>query len=108
VTHPTDMTSGSDSREPRPLDAPVLPFDLAHEIDLLYDEPGYGSFGRASKTLAKAPGFPLVLTVARAGATIGNEEAEAPIAIQVLGGSVTVGREVDAGAAGGGHGGLGG
>lgn len=88
-----DMTSGSDSREPRTLDDPVMGFELDREVDLLRREPGYSEFGRSSKTLGKGGHFRLLLTAARAGVDIGNQDAEAPMAIQVLSGSVTVDRE---------------
>jgi hypothetical protein len=88
----TDMTSGSDSREPRTLDDPVMGFELDREVGLLRGEPGYGQFGRSSKTLGKGANFRLVLTAARAGVDIGNEDAEASMAVQVLAGSVSVDR----------------
>ena len=87
-----DTTSGSGSREARALDDPVMGFELAREVALLREEPGYGQFGRSSKTLGKSPHFRLVVTAARAGASIGNEEADDAMAIQVLDGSVTVDR----------------
>ena len=87
-----DTTSGSGSREARALDDPVMGFELAREVALLREEPGYGQFGRSSKTLGKSPHFRLVVTAARAGAAIGNEEADDAMAIQVLDGSVTVER----------------
>ena len=87
-----DTTSGSGSREARALDDPVMGFELAREVALLREEPGYGQFGRSSKTLGKSPHFRLVVTAARAGTAIGNEEADDAMAIQVLDGSVTVDR----------------
>ena len=87
-----DTTSGSGSREARALDDPVMGFELAREVALLREEPGYGQFGRSSKTLGKSPHFRLVVTAARAGMAIGNEEADDAMAIQVLDGSVTVDR----------------
>ena len=91
----TDVTSGSDSREARTLDDPVMGFELDREVDLLRREPGYEEFGRSSKTLGKGANFRLVLTAARSGIEIGNEDAEAPMAVQVLSGSVTVDRAGD-------------
>ena len=87
-----DTTSGSDSREARTLDDPVMGFELGREVALLREEPGYRQFGRSSKTLGKSPHFRLVVTAARAGTEIGNEEADDAMAIQVLDGSVTVDR----------------
>jgi hypothetical protein len=96
----TEMTSGSDSREARTLDDPVMAFELDREVDLLRREPGYGEFGRSSKTLGKGPNFRLVLTAARAGVELGNDDAEAPMAMQVLSGAVHVERAGDVGAFG--------
>jgi hypothetical protein len=87
-----DLTSGSDSREARTLDDPVMGFELDREIALLREEPGYSQFGRSSKTLGKSRHFRLVATAARAGTDLGNEDAEAAMAIQVLAGAVTVDR----------------
>jgi hypothetical protein len=89
----TDTTSGSDSREPRTLDDPVMGWELDRETDLLRAEPGYTDFGRSAKTLGKGPNFRLVLTAARAGMELGNAEAEAPMAMQVLSGAVSVDRD---------------
>lgn len=88
----TDMTSGSDSREARALDDPVMGFELEHEADRLRREPGYADFGRSAKTLGKGPNFRLVLTAARAGTALGNEDTAAPMAMQVLAGAVSVDR----------------
>ena len=85
-----DTTSGSDSREPRTLDGPVMGFELGHEVERLREEPGYRQFGRSSKTLGKGPHFRFVVTAARAGTEIGNEAADDAMAIQVIEGSVTV------------------
>jgi len=90
-----ETTSGSDTREARTLDDPVMGFDLEREVELLRAEPGYTQFGRSSKTLGKGPNFRLVLTAARAGVDLGNEDAEAPMAIQVLEGGVRVDRAGD-------------
>ena len=87
-----ETTSGSDSREARALDDPVMGFELAREVALLREEPGYEQFGRTSKTLGKSPHFRLVAMAARAGTAIGNEEADDAMAIHVLEGSVTVDR----------------
>jgi hypothetical protein len=90
-----ETTSGSDTREARTLDDPVMGFDLLREVQLLRAEPGYAQFGRSSKTLGKGPNFRLVLTAARTGVDLGNEDAEAPMAIQVLEGGVRVDRAGD-------------
>ena len=87
-----DTTSGSDSREARSLDDPVMGFELGREVALLRDEPGDRQFGRSSQTLGKSPHFRLVVTAARAGTEIGNDATDDAMAIQVLDGSVTVDR----------------
>ena len=87
-----DITSGSDSREARTLDDPVMGFEVDREIALLREEPGYAQFGRSSKTLGKSRNFRLVVTAARAGTDLGNDDAEAAMAIQVLDGAVTATR----------------
>ena len=87
-----DITSGSDSREARTLDDPVMGFELDREIALLREEPGYAQFGRSSKTLGKSRNFRLVVTAARGGTDLGNDDAEAAMAIQVLDGAVTATR----------------
>ena len=81
-----DTTSGSDSREARTLDDPVMAFELDREIALLREEPGYASSAGRRRPWARAPHFRLVVTAARAGTEIGNEEAEDAMAIQVLDG----------------------
>ena len=87
-----DITSGSDSREARTLDDPVMAFELDREVALLRQEPGYAEFGRSSKTLGKSRNFRLVVTAARSGTDLGDDDTEAAMAIQVLAGSITVGR----------------
>lgn len=103
-----ETTGGSDTREPRALDAPELTFTLADELARLRDEPGYADFGRSSKTLARSGPLRVVLTAARSGVRVGAETAEGPLAIQVLEGRVTGGRAGEAADAGGtiGAGGL--
>ena len=90
-----ETTSGSDTREARSLDDPVMGFDLLREVELLRAEPGYQQFGRSSKTLGKGDNFRLVLTAARTGVDLGNEDAEASMAIQVLHGGIRVDRSGD-------------
>lgn len=88
----TETTSGSDTREPRALDAPELTFELREELDRLRAEPGYAQFGRSSKTLARSGPLRVVLTAARAGVEVGAFEAEGPVAVHVLAGRVTGGK----------------
>jgi hypothetical protein len=88
-------TGGSDTREARGLDDPVMGYDLVREAELLRAEPGYRQFGRSSKTLGKDDHFRLVLTTARTGVDIGNDDAEAAMAITVLEGGIRVDRAGD-------------
>ncbi len=98
-----NATSGTGTREARDLDLPVMRFDLQREIELLRTEPGWASFGRSAKTLAKAPSFGVVLALVRAGVEIGNEDAAAPLSVLVLSGSATAHREGSAVAVPGGQ-----
>jgi hypothetical protein len=66
-------------------------FELDREVALLRQEPGYAEFGRSSKTLGKSRNFRLVVTAARAGTDLGDEQTEAAMALQVLAGAITVG-----------------
>jgi hypothetical protein len=84
-----DVTTGTDTRPPRPVHRPLLGFDLANEIDQLSAEPAWGEHGRTSKTLAKTPTFRVVLTLLRAGGSIGDDDVWAPMSVQVVGGRVT-------------------
>ena len=90
-----ETTSGTDTREPRTLDAPALGFDVARELEQLRAEPGYGQFGRSSKTLAKGTNLRLVRTAARAGVEIGDDDAEGAVAVHVLEGGVRATGEGD-------------
>ena len=88
-----DVTTGTDTREARPLDRSLLAFDLTAELESLRSEPSWSEHGRTSKTLAKSPTFRIVLTVLRAGGTVGDDDVWSPIAVQVLGGAVRADRE---------------
>jgi quercetin dioxygenase-like cupin family protein len=88
-----DVTTGTDTREPRPLDRALLAFDLSAELESLRSEPGWVEHGRTSKTLAKAATFRVVLTLLRAGGTVGDDDVWSPMAVQVLGGAVRAARD---------------
>ncbi|MFL5756680.1 MAG: hypothetical protein ACJ77N_10315 [Chloroflexota bacterium] len=87
-----EMTTGTDTRESRELRGEVMAFDLLDEVERLRAEPEWAERGRTSKTLAKAPEFRLVLTLLREGAEIGDADAHAPLAVQVLDGRILAGR----------------
>jgi quercetin dioxygenase-like cupin family protein len=88
-----DTTSGTGDRESRPLRDPLMRFDLAAEIDRLTSEREWNEGDRNSIVLAKDARQRVLLTVMRTGARVGDEEAEGPIAVQVLGGRVAVRRD---------------
>jgi hypothetical protein len=90
-----DVTTGTGTRASRALHEPVMTFDLGGEIERMRGEPAYSEHGRTAKTLAKAPAFRVVLTVIRAGGHVGEDEAWAPLAVQVLEGAVHAGRGED-------------
>jgi hypothetical protein len=83
-----DVTTGTDTRAPRSLHPPLLGIDLAHEIDQLSAEPAWAEHGRTAKTLAKSATFRVVLTLLRAGGSIGDDDVWSPLTVQILGGRV--------------------
>ncbi len=83
-----ERTTGSDTREPRPLNAPLLAFDLSSELDALRSEPEYREYGRSSKTLARSGPLRLVLTAVRAGTELGADRPDGPVAVEILEGRV--------------------
>jgi len=88
-------TSGTDTRGPRELHPTIEIFDLAAEIVALRADPAWGNHGRAAKTLAKSPTYRLVLSLLRAGAEVGEDDAWGPLTLHVLEGVVTAGRGTD-------------
>jgi hypothetical protein len=95
-----ERTGGSDTRQPRTLDAPLLAFDLGSELEALRAEPEYHDYGRSSKTLARSGPLRLVLTAVRAGTELGAERADGPVAVEVLEGRIATGPGDDAVSAG--------
>lgn len=90
-----DMTTGTDLRQARVMDPAVLGVDLMAEAERLRGEPSWMEHGRASKTLAKASQFRLVLSLLRAGGEIGEDDAWAPLAVHVLQGAASATRGQD-------------
>ena len=88
-----DVTTGTDTREPRPMHRGLLTFDLVVEAEALRAEPAWAEYGRAAKTLAHTPTFRVVLTALRAGGSIGEEEAHAPMTVQVVTGAARADRD---------------
>lgn len=88
-----DVTTGTDTREPRALHDSIMTFDLPAELEALRAEPAWAEYGRAAKTLAKAATSRLVLALVRAGREVGDDDTWGPLAVHVLEGTVTADRE---------------
>lgn len=92
-----ETTGGSDTRSDthaaRTMDGPALSFDLGDELAELRTEPGLEANGRASRTLAKDEHLRIVLTCMLDGATLGEDDAEAGFAVQVLDGRLQIERQ---------------
>jgi quercetin dioxygenase-like cupin family protein len=78
------ITEEVSDRTPRPLSAPLLSFDFAHEAELLRAEELWSSHGHNARTLIKFPEFRLVLMVLRAGSHRKERESEHRVALHVL------------------------
>jgi quercetin dioxygenase-like cupin family protein len=83
------VTSGSDTREPRPLLRPVV-VDLADAAASLTTEPEWQRGDRNSRTIATSDRMRIVLTALRAGATMGSSDMNDTLAIQVIEGGLAV------------------
>jgi quercetin dioxygenase-like cupin family protein len=77
-------TSGSDSRDARPLMDRVMAFSLRDEIDTLRSEDQWQDGDRNSRTLAKDVDFRVLLTVLHDGATIDEQDGDARCSVQLL------------------------
>jgi quercetin dioxygenase-like cupin family protein len=84
---PKPVTSGSDTRPPRPLRRPVL-VDVGAEASTLLDEPEWTTRDRNSRTLATTDRLRVVLTALRAGAQLSSEESNDTLAVQALRGEL--------------------
>ena len=85
----------------RPLEGPVLTFDLAALVRELRAEEAYTRSGRAGRTLARSGRFRTTLVALAEGAEVGTHQADSPLSLHVLEGSVrfrTAGGEHTAGA----------
>lgn len=89
---PRAETSGTDTREPRTVSEGLSVHRILGEVERLSAEREWSEGDRDSLTLAKAPDVRLLLTVLRAGARIGDEEAHGSLAVQTLAGAIVVGR----------------
>ncbi len=83
-----DETSGSDTREPRPMMEQLLVFDLLGEIDQLKAEPEWEDGDRNSRMLAKDVDFRVLLTALKPGATIQEKDGDSRVSVQVIEGTV--------------------
>jgi hypothetical protein len=83
------VTTGTDTRPPRPIRDPVL-VDLEREAASLLDEPEWADRDRNSRTVATTDRMRLTLTALRAGAELGNRESDDTLAVQALRGDVRV------------------
>lgn len=81
-------TSGSSSREARPLMERVMAFSLSREIEALRSEEQWQDGDRNSRTLAKDVDFRVLLTVLHDGATLDLQDGGARVSIQLLEGGV--------------------
>jgi quercetin dioxygenase-like cupin family protein len=73
----------------RPLDAPLLTFDVAPLVAQLKGEEAWHTGARNAMTLHKGPGLRVVLIVMHANTTIPSHHADGPISVQVLEGGLT-------------------
>ncbi|MDD5304397.1 MAG: cupin domain-containing protein [Elusimicrobia bacterium] len=72
----------------RPLDAPLLTFDLPALLEKIKSEEGWGKHERNAMTLHKSPGLRIVLVAMHAGTAIPAHKADYPFSLQVIEGSV--------------------
>jgi quercetin dioxygenase-like cupin family protein len=85
----------------RPLEGPVLTFDLGTLVRELRAEDAYRRSGRAGRTLARSGRFRTTLVALAAGAEVGTHQADSPLSLHVLEGTVrfrAAGGEHEAGA----------
>jgi quercetin dioxygenase-like cupin family protein len=97
-SHPPGETTGTSERVPQWMAAPVLAFDLTHEIAQLHEETAWQQGDRNAKTLVKEADFRIVLIALRAGARMEEHRAAGRISVQTLAGHIrlhTVGTNVD-------------
>ncbi len=70
------------------LDAALMDFNLAKEMEQLHQEERWLRTGHNSKTLVKQPDFRIVLIALKAGGRLEEHKAEARISIHTLSGHV--------------------
>ena len=80
----------------RPLDAPLLTFDMAPLLAQIKGEEAWRTGARNAMTLHKGPGLRIVLIAMHANTTIPSHHADGPISVQVLEGVLTFRAEAQA------------
>ena len=80
----------------RPLDAPLLTFDIVPLVAQLKGEETWHTGARNAMTLHKGPGLRIVLIAMHANTTIPSHHADGPISVQVLEGALTFRAEAQA------------
>jgi len=70
------------------LNAPLMGFDIAREIEQLHEEEAWVRAGRNSKTLVKQPDFRIVLIALKKGGHLEEHSADARCSIQTVRGRV--------------------
>lgn len=86
AAHPAGETTGTSERGSQQLAAPVLAFDLIHEVAQLHAEAAWQRGDRNAKTLVKEPDFRIVLIALRAGGRMEEHRAAGRLSIQTLSG----------------------
>jgi quercetin dioxygenase-like cupin family protein len=72
----------------RPLAGPMMTFNLREQLQALRGEEAYRRSGRAGRTLAKSGRFRLTLVAMAAGNEIGTHQADSPMTLHVLEGTL--------------------
>ena len=80
----------------RPLDAPLLTFDIASLVAQLKGEETWHTGTRNAMTLHKGLGLRIVLIAMHANTTVPSHRADGPISVQVLEGVLTFRAEAHA------------
>jgi quercetin dioxygenase-like cupin family protein len=96
MTSAYGSTSGTESRDARPLMEGLMIFGLRGEIEALRAEQPYQDGDRNAATLAKEVDFRVLLSVLRAGATIDEQDGDARASIHVLEGRASLRMEGEA------------
>ena len=72
----------------RPLDAPLLTFDIPSLMTQIKSEDTWKKGSRNGMTLLKGQGLRVVLVAVRAGTTIPSHRADGPLSLQVVEGTI--------------------